>query len=135
MDIRTQIRLKVDNFTAGYIDCALWASMVYDENGVDTEPMNRNHTPLDIASESIESMKSDCADFQTAQLAYLSEAYTNDRYNRELAGHDFWLTRNHHGAGYWDRGLGPVGDILSKAAHVYGSSDLYIGDDRKVYVQ
>jgi hypothetical protein len=23
------------------------------------------------------------------------------------AGRDFWLTRNRHGAGYWDRGLRP----------------------------
>jgi hypothetical protein len=30
----------------------------------------------------------------------------------EQAGIDFWLTRNRHGAGYWDRGLGITGDKL-----------------------
>ena len=51
------------------------------------------------------------------------------------AGHDFWLTRNGHGAGFWDRGLGERGDRLTNAAHVYGACDLYLGDDGFVYVQ
>ena len=50
------------------------------------------------------------------------------------AGHDFWLTRNRHGAGFWDRGLGERGQRLTDAAHVYGESYLSIGDDGKVYV-
>jgi hypothetical protein len=49
------------------------------------------------------------------------------------AGHDFWLTRNGHGAGFWDRGLGDLGERLSKAAKVYGEVYLYPGDDGKVY--
>lgn len=36
------------------------------------------------------------------------------------AGHDFILTANHHGAGFWDRGLGDAGDTLTEAAHPYG---------------
>lgn len=40
----------------------------------------------------------------------------------EQVGHDFWLTRNHHGAGFWDRGLGELGDRLTKAAHAYGET-------------
>lgn len=35
--------------------------------------------------------------------------------------HDFILTRNHHGAGFWDRGLGDVGRRLTDAAQAYGS--------------
>jgi hypothetical protein len=49
-------------------------------------------------------------------------------------GHDFWLTRNRHGAGFWDRGLGDLGDKLTAAAHTYGESNLYVGDDGQVYV-
>ena len=41
----------------------------------------------------------------------------------EHAGHDFWLTRSGHGAGFWDRGLGALGDRLTEAAKVYGSPD------------
>lgn len=40
-------------------------------------------------------------------------------------GHDFVLTRNHHGAGFWDRGLGEKGDRLTKNAHPYGELTWY----------
>jgi len=48
-------------------------------------------------------------------------------------GHDLWLTRNLHGAGYWDRGTGDVGNRLTAAAEKFGEYDLYIGDDGKIY--
>jgi hypothetical protein len=35
-------------------------------------------------------------------------------------GHDFILTANRHGAGFWDRGLGAIGGRLTEAAHGYG---------------
>lgn len=39
----------------------------------------------------------------------------------EQAGADFALTRNRHGAGYWDRGLGELGEHLSVAARAWGT--------------
>lgn len=44
----------------------------------------------------------------------------------EQAGHDFWLTREGHGAGFWDRGLGRAGDVLTKAAKAFGECYLDI---------
>ena len=42
-------------------------------------------------------------------------------------GHDFILTRNGHGTGFWDRGLGEIGDRLTKWAKTFGSIEsLYI---------
>ncbi len=41
----------------------------------------------------------------------------------EMIGHDFYLTRNHHGAGFWDRGLGERGESLTKLAHTFGETD------------
>lgn len=38
----------------------------------------------------------------------------------EQIGHDFWLTRNRHGAGFWDRGLGALGERLTHIAHSMG---------------
>jgi hypothetical protein len=42
-------------------------------------------------------------------------------------------TRNRHGAGFWDRGLGIAGDKLTQWARTFGSSDLYFGDDGLIY--
>ena len=54
--------------------------------------------------------------------------------NPQQAGHDFWLTRNRHGAGFWD-GDWPVaqGEMLTKASHGFGEVDLYVGDDGYIY--
>ncbi|MNR87614.1 hypothetical protein D3C72_185120 [compost metagenome] len=51
----------------------------------------------------------------------------------ECAGHDFWLTRCGHGVGFWDRGLGELGQRLTEASNAFGNIDLYLGDDEQVY--
>jgi len=52
----------------------------------------------------------------------------------EQLGHDLWLTRNHHGAGFWDRGYDEeIGKKLTDAAQELGGTDLYIGDDGEIY--
>lgn len=44
-------------------------------------------------------------------------------------GHDLALTRNHHGAGFWDRGLGDAGDVLTDWAHSLGTLNVFHGHD------
>ena len=52
------------------------------------------------------------------------------------AMHDFVLTRNRHGAGFWDRGLlGGLGDKLTQAAQAFGPMHVYVGDDGLVHVE
>lgn len=59
-------------------------------------------------------------------LAYTSQASYWDTFNRH--GHDFAFTRNHHGAGFWDRGYGEVGDRLTEAAEAYGEHSILTDD-------
>ena len=73
-----------------------------------------------------------CRDFQAEHFNLLTLAY-NTGYTEEQAGIDFWLTRNGHGAGFWDRDLGFVGDMLTKAAQSFGPCDIYAGDDGLAY--
>jgi len=47
-------------------------------------------------------------------------------------GHDIWLTRNGHGAGFFDHGLDHEKELMD-AAHNLKGVDLYIGDDNKLY--
>ena len=91
-----------------------------------SEPMRTALTPV----------ADDCQKFQADNDDLLARAYGEDgtTYSAERAGHDFWLTRNGHGAGYWDRDLGAVGDSLTEKAHDYGDADLYRGDDGLIYV-
>lgn len=112
---------QCDVFTEGYLECALWSST--DESRDDGgDPLDDNYGPEDIELEALKSAIADCAAFQrdnARDLAGLDESQ---------AGHDFWLTRNGHGAGFWDRGLGARGDRLSKASKAYGSCDLMVND-------
>lgn len=110
------------SFITGYMECALWSST--DDNDV---PLDTHYGVEDIAVGSLASMEADCEDFVKAYPFLLED------WNASQAGHDFWLTRNHHGAGFWDRGKA-TGDALTKQAHVYGESCLYVGDDDKVYI-
>jgi hypothetical protein len=78
-------------------------------------------------------MRQDCSAFHADNAFDLDEyATVMDRSpewtGAEMAGHDFWLTRNHHGAGFWDRGLGELGRRLTDAANVYGDVYLYAHD-------
>lgn len=124
---------KLDVFTAAYVAAALWSSTdESDECG--GEPMDSNYGVEDIAPQTLDEMREDCAAFQRDNAAELERAArVKPGYDLSQAGHDFWLTRNRHGAGFWDRGIGSAGEILTKAAHAWGSVDLYIGDDGKVH--
>lgn len=56
-------------------------------------------------------------------LTYLEE------YDWRHLCHDYWLTRNGHGAGFWDRGLGDAGQRLTDLSED-GSYELFsIGDN------
>lgn len=53
----------------------------------------------------------------------------------DQAGHDFALTRNRHGAGFWDGDWDhtPYADLLDKLSKAYGEVEFYQGDDGLVY--
>jgi hypothetical protein len=112
----------MDTFTTAYIEAALWSSL--DTYG---RPLDEMHGVDDISKECLASMVADCEAFQQEETTWLRGL------DSEQCGHDFWLTRNGHGVGFWDRGLGVAGDMLTRAANIYGSVDLYVGDDGKIY--
>lgn len=124
---------RVDELLSGYVECALWSSLDQSEpNG--GSPLDENYRREDIAPEALTSMHVDCAAFLTVHSEDLDTLVIHERYSYARAGHDFWLTRNHHGAGFWDRGFDALGERLTAAAHAFGESDLYVGDDGKLYV-
>jgi len=142
---------ELDAFTLAYIAAALWSSYDNaDENG--GEPLDANYSAEDIALETPAQIAADCARFQAENAEDISSGCnrsSEEFTDTERAGHDFWLTRNGHGAGFWDGDwqgnevsravkCGPftvdnAGDRLTAASKVFGQTDLYIGDDGKIY--
>lgn len=120
---------SLDSFTQGYVE-----AMFFTECNSDN-PELEYATVADLAPETLARIIADCNAFNLAADVWLNKAYQRDSvYTMERAGHDFWLTRNRHGAGFWDRGLGAAGDELTKHAHSFGSCDLYRGDDSLLYL-
>ncbi len=122
--------IDLDVFVTQYLETALWSSTQCDEAGNNCTPLDEDYSIDDFAVEALLQAIADCDAFREDNADDLALA-GDDSQN----GHDFWLTRNRHGAGFWDRGYGEVGTRLSDAAHVWGSVDPYIGDNGKVYFQ
>lgn len=120
---------SLDPFTRHYITTALWSTT--DDNG---DPLDQHYDYGDINVQTVEAMIADCHRFQSQTQDLLHAAYDEMNYDEDDAGHDFWLTRNRHGAGFWDGDLDEaVGEALTKAAHAFGEFDLYVGDDGAVH--
>jgi hypothetical protein len=90
-----------------YLHAALWTEEL---DSFDLE---------DIHANSVAQATEDCKSFVEKAGSLLNEI------NEEQIGHDFWLTRNGHGAGFWDRGLGEVGDKLTEICKEFKGKDVF----------
>lgn len=123
--------MGLDTFTLSYLETALWAST--DDNGM---PLEDKYGIDDIASESLKTIINDCIAFQEDNQSLLTDRHLMKRScPLSQGGQDFFLTRNGHGAGFWDGAWkDDAGKILTQSAKVYGSQDFYLGDDGKLHV-
>jgi len=110
----------INEFVSGYID----AATPYEEE------LGRD---ADWSEEGLADMKKDATAFYTKAEELLNSVDGE----HGLAGHgvDFWLTRNGHGAGFWDRGYGDAGDKLTDLAQSFGEANIYLGDDNMIYTE
>lgn len=110
----------IDGMLRGYIEAALWSST--DDNG---RPLDENYDRDDLTAETLASMREDCVNFWTIRAGTIAESGLDP----EAVGFNFWLTRNRHGAGFWDLGLpGDAGRKLTDTAHMFGESTLWVRD-------
>ena len=120
-----------EKFLYGYLICALWSST--DSND---EPLDKNYFLTDFSEEFLTEASEDCEKFLGAidQIPQYPESnrITSDA---EYTGHDFWLTRNGHGAGFWDGDLPEeLGQELTEICKKdFPEINLYVGDDGKIY--
>lgn len=128
----TTSQTTIEAVVIGYMQCALWSS-----TGDDGESLDGLYETWEISDEGQASMIEDC-EGMLDQLEELGVDWTA-HWKAEQFGHDFWLTRNGHGAGFWDRYYDGgerevLGRRLTEMSKAYGTSDLYVGDDGKVHV-
>ena len=136
----------------GYIDAALWTEeerlkdeMGYDDEDDDDEEMSE----IDMIIKSYN--KKDFSDFQKEDIDVDSlldtyseiKEFTNllsdstlDEVKPFDLGMDFWLTRNHHGSGFWDGDYSEEAEEdLMSAVKNFKEKNLIIGDDMMLYFE
>lgn len=121
MLIESDISITIDfnKIVHAYLHAALWTSELDSEYDIH-----------EINDDSISKAVSDCKKF-----IEVSGDLLNGLEDSQI-GHDFWLSRNGHGAGFFDRGLGDIGDKLQEFASSFGTSDVLEpeGPGEKIYI-
>jgi hypothetical protein len=127
----------LEEFLTAYIEAAIWC------NEEDLKDGNGNAI-TEIAPEAVAFMREDCLAFLQHKLGGSLIAVA-ERLDAEgqwslpggvgcsilaYAGHDFWLTQNGHGCGFWD-GDWPegIGKGLAELSKSFGEVFLYIDDN------
>lgn len=119
----------------------LWSSS--DENGI---PLDKNYLPENINHDCLNQLYREYAMFLDSVETKITEAVgdkwdsIDDFYEimqptENQTEHDFILTRNGHGAGFWDGDwMECVSGILTDAAKQFPEITAIPGDDGKVYL-
>lgn len=98
-------------FVDAYLEAALWAAS--DSEGDNLDEQFSIH---DFSQKAIDEAVSDSNKFIGANLKDLEQSGGDHSQH----GHDFWLTRNGHGTGFWDRGYKKsVGNRLTAASEKF----------------
>lgn len=149
----------INEILKGYIDCALWTEeeRLKQENDTYSEEDEEDYNDMSeidkivstqskFNSKSFDSFTSEDIDVNSKIEAYkdikkfiqssgdkaIEEAISEN--GLDSLGMDIWLTRNRHGAGFFDRGYKNQ-DILEKSALDLGEKYLVIGDDGLLYFE
>lgn len=140
-----------DEFLRGYMAALWWSS-------TDCIPSDRsdsgqeevvNLDSYDPSQDAINQCTADCraffdaneADIHAAAGLYDTSSGDGADTGYDFAGHDFALTRNRHGVGFWDREElkedleeESLGQRLTKASHDAGEVHPYLGDDNLIHI-
>lgn len=105
------------------LDTILWATpALRDED--DMECMDACASVHDFDGASIERIEADLFAFIDANAADIADMDYSD------VGHNYVLSRDEHGTGFWDRDLGERGERLHEAASVGKFEAYLINGDR-----
>jgi len=109
------MNIDVEAVRAGYLACALWTGT--DEHG---EPLDKEFEAENFNEKSRSLALSQCEAFCQENQDYLQDM------DPTQIGHDLWLTRNGHGVGFLDRGMGESVESLTQAAQSLGEQAVFV---------
>jgi hypothetical protein len=113
--------MNIDKILLGYLEAALWTEeeTILEETGVQID--------IDMVTDATkDNIKKDIEKF----ISLAGETAINeviDTNGEDYLGHDILLTRNRHGAGFFDRGYENE-KVLEDAAHELGEIHIFYQD-------
>lgn len=130
---------------------ALAATLLWSSTADDGTPLDRDYSAHDIHPPHLARLEAEFDAFSEAADAALEAAmaagamppwFDPEEHGLEDLGpshddaleHDYVLTRNHHGAGFWDGDWSALGDALTAAAQSLPELEPYAGDDGAIYL-
>lgn len=118
-------KIRENGFYNAYVE-----ALFFTDTGSDSEI----GSDCELSQSAKEQALLDCARFLFLAEGTIQELKNSGVHDWKQLGHDFWLTRNRHGVGFWDRGNGAFGDQLTKICNDnFKSVDVYRGDDGFIY--
>ena len=116
----------MSSIVQSYLLAILWAEtdgrLPLDAAGYDT---------LSFSDEAVQRAETDLSEF--IARAWEEAPDWQERYSMERLVRDFWLTRNGHGAGFWEYD-DELGRALDKVSKHFGHCDVYVGDDGRLHL-
>jgi len=120
---------------------ALAETLLWSETDENSKPLDLNYTIQDFDEDSLNRLYIKFEKFKEQVTEKIEEDYEDleDFYllsrPDDPVEHDFILTANYHGAGFWDGDwMKGVDKILTDAAHSVGEINVYVGDDKQLYM-
>jgi hypothetical protein len=113
--------MKIATVLHHYLHAALWTAEL-DNRDID-----------EISPPSIKRARQDVKEFlaKAKPLLKKHKIVITD----EQMGHDFWLSRNGHGAGFFDKDLGGIEDELQKLAKGFKEINVFGEDADKIIIE
>lgn len=120
----SDISTVVTEMVRGYLEAA-----VFTDHGEDGVSADDDFHPAAVAV-----AFTLCSGFMGRCGWYVLKARQKGRTFSEI-GADLWFTQNGHGVGFWDRGLGDIGEQLSEAARSLGEAYIYKLSDGSLTIE
>jgi len=124
--MKTANTLNLSSIVNAYLACALWSSTQDDEL---CTPFDESFSAADFTVEAKDRAVLDCSKLRDL-ISASGVFYTG---TAGQFGHDFWLTRCGHGAGFWDGDWPEHGEALTALCREFGNLEPYVGDDGRIY--
>ena len=113
--------ITMQTFLDSYIATAIWSSL--DDAGIPLD--DAKYADVELSAATRAAMSADCAAF-LERATPIIQGFPAEYPDSQL-GHDFWLTRNRHGSGFWDGDYPKLlGEKLTVTAYSFGECNLYV---------